>query len=96
MTASYALFMALMLGAFVAMVWAWIATIRFFNANKQPEQSQLNPIHGITLWARFLSAGAFGPEAEPGRRRIVRTYLLAGGLFALAVLSFLVLPVVPD
>jgi hypothetical protein len=45
---------------------------------------------------RIFPANGFGPDQEPARRGIVRLYALALAAFAVAVLLFLVLPVVPE
>lgn len=95
MTWGYGVFMGFMIGAWVAMVTAWLRTVFFFRRNRQPEQDQLNPLHGPRLWGRFFTSGAFGAAEEPARAAITRTWMLAGALFVLAIVAFLVLPGIP-
>lgn len=95
MTPGYMIFMAFMLVAFIAMITAWLRMVLFLRRNKQPEQSSLNPVDGLMLWKQFLTRGGFGEEAEPKRRSIVRTYLVAIGAFLIAIILFLTLPGMP-
>lgn len=94
-TPGYMIFMAFMLVAFGAMIAAWLRMVLFFRRNKQPEQSSINPLDGLKLWKQFLTSGGFGEEAEPKRRSIVRTYMLAIGAFVFAIILFLTLPGMP-
>lgn len=95
MTPGYMIFMAFMLVAFVAMVTAWVRMVLFFRRNKQPEQSSLNPVDGLRLWKQFLTPGGYGEEAEPKRRGIVRTYMVAIGAFLIAIVLFVTVPGMP-
>ena len=95
MTPAYIVFMVAMLAAWLLMVVAWFRTVLFFKRHKQPEQSTLNPFHGIALWRRLFRAGGFGDQAEPKRKQITRLYLLALASFALAIVFFLTLPGMP-
>lgn len=95
MTPGYMIFMAFMLISFVAMITAWLRMVLFFNRNKQKQQSSFNPIDGLRLWKRFLTSGGFGAEAEVQRLGIVRNYIFAIGMFAMAIILFLTLPGMP-
>lgn len=96
MNVSYFVFMGLMFGAWITMVSAWIATIRFvIDISKQSKDSKNNPARGMAIWVKFFTNEGFGPDAEPKRRQIIRTFKLAIFLFALAIFAFVVLPVVP-
>ncbi len=95
MTRNYLIFMGAMTGALAVWVIAWARTILLFRRHARPGESMLNPQQGIMLWKRLFTADAFGANAEPARRGVTRTYLLALALFALAIVLFYWLPAVP-
>lgn len=95
MNPGYMLFMSCMMIAFFAMIIAYVRMLLFFNRQKQPDESSFDPMTGLNQWKRLLTSGGFGPEAEPTRRGVIRTYIFAIGLFLLAIILFLTLPGMP-
>ncbi|GAB4528498.1 MAG: hypothetical protein Tsb0019_30450 [Roseibium sp.] len=95
MTPSWLIFMTFMTLALLLMVAGYVSALLFFDRRKLLEQDGLHPVRGVGMWLWLFRRGGFGAEAEPARRRIARLYLLSVLAFAVAVLLFVVLPVVP-
>lgn len=95
MTGSHLVFMTFMTLALLLMVAGYVRTLLFARRLRLLEDAAFNPLDGVRLWLRIFRPNGFGPDHEPARRGIVRLYALALAAFAVAVLLFLVLPVVP-
>ncbi|WP_428700270.1 hypothetical protein [Stappia sp.] len=96
MTGSYLVFMTFMTLALLLMVAGYVRTLLFARRLRLLEDATFNPLDGVRLWLRIFTRDGFGPDQEPARRGIVRLYALALAAFAVAVLLFLALPVVPE
>ena len=95
MTPAYLIFMTFMTLAFLLMIAGYVSALLFIKRLKLLEEAAFSPLKGVALWKRMFTSNGFGEEAEPGRRRVARLYLLALAAFAIAIALFFILPAVP-
>lgn len=80
-------FFAMKIG-FVLMVAGWVMMLMFLQ--KHPLPPAQTPVDAFGRWRQFMKGDGFPAEAEPRRKLISTMFMAALGLFAVAILAFII------